>query len=77
MWREGGGGGGGVKILWYNILTPPPIIIKDLYFHNRIQCQLSLITCNSYTSMTKLFHGGQALSNVDEGGGGSKYYGIF
>ena len=24
LFYEMGGGGGGVKILWYNILTPPP-----------------------------------------------------
>ena len=31
LFFNGGGGGGGVKVLWYNILTPPPLhkIIKN------------------------------------------------
>ena len=38
--------GGGVNVLWYNILTPPPPNIKERYFDNGIQCQLSFITQN-------------------------------
>ena len=79
-----GGGGGSiyyaiikfgwvwVKILWYNILTPPPSKnIQEQYFVNGIQWQLSFSTQNIYISQTILFHGWHFFLM---GCGGSIYY---
>ena len=50
--------GGGGNILWYNILTPPPPKnIKEQYFANGIQWQLSFKTQNIYVLQTWLFRG--------------------
>ena len=68
--------GGGIKILWYNILTPPPLqkYSRTVFVHG-IQWQLSLNTQNIYISQTILFHGWHFFL-MGCGGAGSIYYGI-
>ena len=69
-------GGWGVNILWYNILTPPPLT-------NIYEQYLYMETSDNLASTHKTFSNHrQYLSMVDisflwdGGGGGSIYYGI-